>query len=178
MARRTPDAAVATAEAELENAADVLEEEGECGGSEDGAESVALLKDPGESSTAFSRERLKSERGADTPFAAHCEAEEGAQDQEDGERWRESTGKFDDREADDVGDEDGTASISVSQHAEDQSAERAKGLGHEDRAEDCGGLRVEFAGDSVDTKDEEEKVEAVEGPTKEGGQESVSLLIV
>ncbi len=99
-----------------------------------------------------------------------------AQHQQHAERGRKGAGQFDDREAEDVEHQHGAAAVAVGQHAEEKRAHGAEGLGHEDRAEHGRGLGVKFAGDGLDAEDEQEKVETIERPAEESGQECVALL--
>ena len=155
--------------------ANPVKEQAKGGGREDGAERVALLEDAAEGAASFFGEGFKGEGSADAPLAAHGDAEEGAQGEQDGERGSKGAGELDDGEAEDVEDEDGASAIAVGEEAEEERADGTEGLRPEDGAEDGGGARVEVVCDGFDTKDEQEKVEAVEGPAKEGGDEGVAL---
>ena len=145
-----------------------------CGG-EDRSECVAFLKDPGECAATILRQSFKGERGADAPFPTHGDSEQSAQDQEHVERGRKSAGEFNDGKADDIGHEYGPAAIAVGQHAEEQSANRTKGLSKEHRSENRRRLGAELAGDCRDAKDEEKEVEAIERPAKKRGQKNMAL---
>jgi hypothetical protein len=154
---------------------DPVKEEAEGSGGEDGAESVSLLKDAAEGAASFFGEGFKGEGGADAPLAAHGDAEECAKSEQDGEGGCKGASELDDGEAEDIEDEDGSASVAVGEQAEEERACGAEGLRPENGGEDGGGAGVEVGGDGFDTEDEQEEVEAVEGPAEEGSKKGVAL---
>ncbi len=120
------------AEDEESAPADEVEEATEGCGGEEVADGVSLLEDAGEGSAALFGESFKGEGSADTPDAAHGDAEEGAEDEEGSEGGGEGAGELDGGVAGDVGDEDGLAAEAICERAEDEGAEGAEGEGEED----------------------------------------------
>ena len=156
--------------------ADAMEEEGERSRSQDGPQRVAFLQDAGEGAAAFLGQRLKGQCRAYAPLAAHGNAEQCPQHQQDAERRRKGAGQFNHRETEDVEHQNRPAAIAVGQHSEQKRADRAEGLGHEDRAQHRRGLGVKLARNGLDAEDEQEEVETIERPAKKGGQKCVPLL--
>ena len=67
------------------------------------------------------------------------------------------------------------AAVAVGQHAKKQSADGPKGLREKDRSQNRRGLGAELAGNRLDAKNQQKKVEAVERPAQKCGQKSMAL---
>ena len=73
---------------------------------------VALLQNSGEQSAGLRGQRFHRERCAQAPFPAHADAEEGAQDQENGKVRSERGQQFHDRVENDI-DHQGNAAAEL-----------------------------------------------------------------
>ncbi len=80
------------------------------------------MQNAGDGSARLRRDRLRRQRTAEAPFAAHCDAEQRAQDKEDGEIQGKRRERADDRIAGDVEHQRRPASPSVADAAEDEGA--------------------------------------------------------
>ncbi len=153
----------------------VGEEQTEERGGEQVAADVAFLQQAGEEAAAFRGEGFEGERCADSPLAAHGDAEEGAEDEKAVEGGGEGGGEFEDREGDDVEDQRRAAAVFFGHRAEEECADRAHGEGPEDGFFDLLAAGVEVGGDGGEAEGEEEEVEGVERPAEEAGGEGVAL---
>ena len=130
---------------------------------------VAALQDAGEHAAPLHGSMLHGERRANAPLSAHADAEEQAQDEEDGEVGGEAAEQFDGGEEDDVGHQRAAAAVAVGQHAEDQRADGAHGQRAGDGQNDVGFADVEVLGQGVEQEDDDEEVEGVERPAEKAG---------
>jgi hypothetical protein len=85
-------------------------------------EGIALLQDAGEEATALGRQGFKHKRRTHAPLPAHRDAEQGAQHQQDRQRWRESAGQLEQRVAGNVDDEGGAAAEALRDQTEKDRA--------------------------------------------------------
>ncbi len=119
---------------------------------------------------------LHGERTAQPPFAAHGDAEQSAQRQEDAEIGREGGQRADHRIADDVEHQDGLAAVFVGKHAEEEGADEARRQCQEQRLGDCRDVGVEFGCDIGEQECQKEEIKSVERPAEEGGKDGFLLL--
>ena len=137
---------------------------------------IAALQDARDDPARLGRNRLHRQRAAETPFAAHRDAEQGAQHEKDDEVRGERRQRPDDRIGEDVEHQRGLAPPSVADAAEDEGADEA----HRQRQEQCVGYRrhldAELLGDVLDHEGEDEEVERVERPAEIGGEDGPLLL--
>ena len=140
------------------------------------SESIPLLKNAGEKSARFRRQRLHRERCAESPFATHADAKQRAKDQEHGEIGRESGEQFDHRIEDDVDHQRDPASESIAQESEEQCTHWAHHEGEHAGEGDFRNCSPEFLPDRREDEGEQKKIERVERPAKETGDERVPLI--
>ena len=124
----------------------------------------------------FGGNRFHRQRGTDTPFAAHRDAEEAAQNQEHGQARREGRDESEARIAHHVDHHDRTAAIAVGEPAEHKGADGTRG----ERERRCDGhrrhTRAELPGDVRLHQQNEKEIEGVERPAEIARQDDVFLL--
>ena len=137
---------------------------------------IAALQDAGDGPARLGRDQLHRQRAAEAPFAAHRDAEQRAQDEEDGEVRREGGERADDRIGEDVEHQRGLAPPSVADAAEDEGADEAHRQRQEEGVGDRRHLDAELLGDVLEHEGEDEEVERVERPAEIGGEDGPLLL--
>ncbi len=136
---------------------------------------VALLQDAGEGAAALLGQRLKGQRRAHAPLAAHGQPKQRAQRQQHRQRGRKGAGQLDHREAENIRHQHRPPPIAVGQHAEQQSAHRAEGLGQKNRAQHRRRHGVELPGNGLNAEDQQKEVQRIHRPAQEGGHKGVPL---
>jgi hypothetical protein len=87
----------------------------------------------------------------------------------------EGGGQLEDRKRDDVYHQRGPASEAIGDEAEEKRTDWPHGQRQENRFGDGGDLRVKSAGDGADAEDQNEKIEGVQRPAEEAGDERIAL---
>ena len=100
--------------------ATVLWDEGEVDdGGEEVADGVSLLEDAGREAAYFDRQVFERGGGGEAPYAAHADAEEGADGEELLECLDEAGTQLDEGDDEEVGDEGPFATVTVRDDTED-----------------------------------------------------------
>ena len=155
--------------------ADILEQQAVDDRSEKISGRIAGLQQSGYQTARLRRNGFHGQRRADAPFAAHGDAEDGAQDQERGEIRRETGCEFNRRIEQHVDHQSRPASPAIGSAAEDVGADRPHRQSEQDGEGDVGDLRAEFRRDVLEHENQEEKIESVERPTQKARRHDVLL---
>ena len=107
------------------------------------AAGVAGLQQARDRSARVRRDRFHDQRTAQSPFAAHGDAEQGAQDEENCEVGRKRRRRADDGIAEDVDHQRRLAADPVADLAEDEGADETHGERQEQRIGDFGNVDAE-----------------------------------
>jgi hypothetical protein len=134
------------------------------------------LENAGEQAACFCRQGFHQKRRAQPPFASHADAKQGPQNQEHGKTRRERGEHFDHRIKNDVRHQRNSASEAVAQESKEQRADWAEHEGQHAGESDFGDSPAEFLCDSGEHEGKQEKIERVQGPAEETGDERVSLI--
>ena len=87
---------------------------------------------------------LHGERGTDAPLAAHTDAVNSAQNQEDGVVWREAAQEFDDGKEHYIRHQRTASAVTIGQHAENHGADRTHGESSGRRKNDLGSRHMKL----------------------------------
>src|SRR5262249_46579099 len=112
------------------------------------------------------------------PLPAHADAEERAQDEELRVARREAGEELDEREVDDVRHERCAPAEAVGEHAEDHRADGTEDQRGRRREDDLRLRHTELRGQAVEHENDDEKVEGIERPTEESGEDGVSGMVL
>jgi hypothetical protein len=164
-------------DADHEHAApsDVLKQQAVDDRSQEISGRVSRLQQSRHKASGLRRDRFHGERGAHPPFAAHGDAEQGAQDEQDREVWRETRGKFEDRVQQHVDHQGRAASPSVGRAPEQIGADRPHRQGQQNGESDLGNIGAEFLGDVLEDEHQKEKIKSVQRPPQEACGNDVPL---
>src|SRR5580704_2582993 len=130
---------------------------------------VAILQNAAQHAAPAAGSRLHHQRRAYAPFAAHADAVENAQNEEDRVVRREAAEKLNHREENDVSNQRNAAAVAVRQETKNHRAHRT----HEQRPGD-GGDDVSFADvklcrERVEEENDDKEIERVQRPAEKSG---------
>ena len=115
---------------------------------------------------------------APTPHSPpHGDAEQRADDEEDGGIGGEARAEAEQRETEDAGHQRRAAAVAVGQAPEEVGAERAHGERQGDGVGDGGDADAEFFRHILEDEHHDEEVERVERPAQVAGGDDVALVL-
>ena len=139
------------------------------------AKRVALLQNPRGQPPRPGGQTFHRERGAEPPFSAHPDPVERAENQKHGVARRKSGQQFHQRIENDVHHQRDAPAEPIAQEPEDERAQRAHHEGEGDCECHLHDRNRKRGSDILDHEGEEKKIERVERPAEEAGEECPAL---
>ena len=138
-------------------------------GSQQISHGISALQNSAENPSPTSGRRFHCERSAHSPLAAHADSKYRAQNEENCVIWRKSAEDLDHRKINDIGHEGNPAAVAVREETKQQCSDRPKRQ-CSCRCENDGFLgNPELPRQRVVEKNNDEKIECIQGPAEKTG---------
>ena len=139
---------------------------------------IAGLQQARDPASPFWRYGFHGQRTADTPLAAHGDAEQRSLNEESQQGRGQARQKFENGITQHADHQHRPAAEMVGEPAEDDSAKRAHRQRQGDRDRDSGDGHAKFLGDIAEHEDHQEEVESIQHPAQEAGNHHLTRPIV
>jgi hypothetical protein len=156
--------------------ADVLEQQPIDDRREEITGRITRLEEAGDEAARLRWNRFHRQRGADAPFAAHGDAEQGAQDKKRRKVGRKARSEFERGKKQHVYHQDRPAPPTIGGTAEQVGSDRAHRQSQKDGEGDVGDVGSKFRGDIFEHEYQDEEIEGVERPAQKARRNYVFLL--
>jgi hypothetical protein len=138
------------------------------------AHRVTGLDDAGERAAKPRGRTLQCIGSADSPISSHTYAVKRAADNEDAIVWRKAGEHGTHREVKDAEDQQQPAAVTVCHRTKKKCADRPQSQSKRECVDNGCGRHVEAHGQSVEEEDEDKKIEGIEDPTQDAGDDGES----
>ena len=137
--------------------------------------SVAFLQQTRQNAATTRRRFFHRQRRTDSPFAAHPDSEQSAQDEKRRVIGSQSGQHFHHREEDEVDHQRELATITVGHQAEDESPDGPERERHRDSQRKLSVGLMKILRDRRQREDDKKEVERVERPAEEAGEDRSAM---
>src|SRR5260370_32504842 len=139
---------------------------------------IALLQNSGEQTTCRRRQRFHCQGSAESPFAAHANSEECAQNQKDGKIRSKRRKQFNNRIKNDVRHQRDAPAEFVAEQTEDKRTQRAHHQCQRNSECDFRNRSPKIVPDRHQHEREQKKIEGIQRPAEEASNECIALISV